>query len=300
MADARRKPNLLLIGAPRCASSSLAIALERHPQIFLSTPKEPHFLAMHGRHDCVSGIGNDTFSAAHRLTHDQWLDIFAGRDEKWLLDASVTTISYPEIAIPNIRRYCDAQTKIIAILRNPVDRAFSSYQYCLSKGWDAGSFEDCLAREENRVSQRWQHLWFLRTLSRYDRMLQPFIDAFGMENVHVAITEEFAENPKEVLRGIFEFLDVPEMNVGTAPRVNISGVPKSGMVRKLLALVRRRPALRRILSALSPVSMREKVRTASLGRTEMSPETRLRLSAELAETKPWVEGLIGRPLTQWS
>lgn len=145
--------------------------------------------------------------------------LFAGRDEPCLIDASVSTISYPDTAIENIKRYCGPETKFIAILRNPVERAFSSYQYCLSKGWNGGSFEECLEQEPERIAQNWQHLWFLKSLSQYELRLPPFLDAFGAENVHIVITEEFAARPAPILKQIFGFLDIPQVDIDLPPTV---------------------------------------------------------------------------------
>lgn len=296
----RRKPNVLLIGAPRCASTSLVVALSQHPDIFVCSPKEPHFLAMHGYEAEIAGIGKEAFAKENRFTHDQWLDLFRGRTEKRLVDASVSTISYPKIAIGNIRRYCEKDAKMIAILRNPVNRAFSSYQYCRSRGWAAGAFEECLDQEQLRIEQNWQHLWFLKTLSQYERRLRPFLDAFGPDSVHIAITEEFAKDPAFVLSGIFDFLDLPVLEINASRRYNSSGVPKSPIVSELSAFARRRPALLKTLAAISPMSFREQVKSRSLARTAMAEDTRAWLSRELAETRPWVERLIGRRLEGWN
>lgn len=295
-----RRPNVFLIGAPRCASTSLAMALAQHPDVFVCTPKEPHFLAMHGYRAEVTGIGRETFATESRFTLDRWLDLFKGRPERCLVDASVSTMSYPRTAIENIRHHCEGRPRLIAILRNPVDRAFSSYQYCLSKGWPAGTFEDCLDQEQLRIEQNWQHLWFLKSLSQYELRLQPFLDAFGPGSIHIAITEEFSDAPASVLNGIFDFLDLPALEINASRRYNLSGVPKSRMGRELSAFVRRRPALSRTLAAFSSPAFREKVRSRSLARTTIAEDTREQLSQELAETRPWVEHLIGRPLEGWN
>lgn len=300
MAADRRPPNVLLIGAPRCASSSLAIAMSQHPSVFLCTPKEPHFLAMHGRTGQICGMGKENFSASSRLSHRHWLDLFAGRTERYLLDASVSTISYPDPAIPNIERFCDQDTRLVVILRNPVDRAFSSYQYCVSKSWDGGSFEDSLDQEEARIAENWQHLWFLKHLSQYEVTLAPFLDAFGQDRVHVVITEEMAADPARVMRGVFSFLDLPAVEAASVPRINASGAPRSRIVRGLVSYARQRPMIRHTLRAIASDAVREKFRGGNTEKAEMAAETRARLSRDLSATKPWVEQLIGRPLDVWT
>lgn len=276
------------------------MAMVQHPSVYMCTPKEPHFLAMHGREAEIGGIGHEMFAKGNQFAHHQWLDLFAGRAEMCLMDASVSTISYPEVAIANIARYCADGTKIIAILRDPVNRAYSSYQYCLSKGWDGGSFENCLDQEPFRIAQNWQHLWFLKYLSQYELRLPPFLEAFGSDNVHIVIAEEFAADPSLILDGIFDFLDIPAFGIQAPQQFNASGVPKSRIVRGLSGFVRRHPALRKTLLAATSTSVREKLKSKKLAKPEMALKTREQLSRELAGTRPWVEQLIGRRLEVWS
>jgi hypothetical protein len=294
-----RKPNVLIIGAPRCASTSLAFLLEQHPDIYVCDAKEPHFLAMHGRTGEITGIGAEAFAWANRLSHREWSDLFRGRSERCLIDASVTTISYPDVSIDNIREYCDSETKIIVILRNPVDRAYSSYLYCASRGWLAGSFEACLEAEPARIDEGWQHLWFLRFLSQYERRLQPFLDAFARENIHITITEEFSDDPEAVLRDILRFLDLPPAEFDTAARYNPGGVPRSPLMGQASAFVRSRPMLLKGLKLISTRGFREELKRRSVEKVEMAEDTRRRLAEELSATKPWVQGQIGRELPAW-
>lgn len=294
-----RCPNVLLIGAPRCASTSLADALARHPDIHVCSPKEPHFLAMNGFESDINGPGREAFAKEGRITRDRWLDLFRNRPERYLMDASVSTISYPRTAIENIQQYCDADIRLIAILRDPVERAFSSYQYCLSKGWRAGTFEECLDEETSRIQQNWQHLWFLKSLSQYDLRLQPFLEAFGPDRLHVVISEELSSNPGPVVNGIFEFLHLPPIRIDASRRLNSSGVPRSRFVSHLSTFVRSRPALRRAVASFVPVTVRERLRRLGLERTTMAPATRVRLAGELAQVQPWVENLLGRRIEAW-
>ena len=293
------RPNVLLIGAPRCASTSLAFALEEHPDIYVCDPKEPHFLAMHGCDTEINGIGSEGFSKNNRLTYQQWTDLFRNKKERYLLDASVSTMSYPDTSIPNILKYCAKDSRLIVILRNPVERAYSSHQYCLSRGWPAGSLDECLEGEQFRIENNWQHLWFLKSMSQYELRLKPFLDAFGRENTHIAITEEFSDDPDAVLRGIFEFLGLPIVKIDTSVRYNPSGVPNSRLVGGVSAFIRKRPALLKGLKLFSTRSFREAVKNRSLRKTDMADAPRQSLVAALSETKPWVECLIGRKLAAW-
>ena len=83
------------------------------------------------------------------------------------------------------------------------------------------------------------------------------------------------------------------------PRYNSSGVPRSRIMRSLVAFARRQPALRGALRALSTGAVREKLRSSNVEKAAMAPLTRDRLQRELSATRPWVEELIGRRLDAW-
>ncbi|MEE9319495.1 MAG: sulfotransferase [Granulosicoccus sp.] len=295
-----RKPNLLLIGAPRCASSALAAAINHHPSIHVCDPKEPHFLAMDGSSQAVSGLGAESFSKKNRMDRGQWSSLFCSKSERFLVDASVSTISYPDTAITNIRKYCDPDVKIIAILRNPVERAFSSYMYCVSRGWDAGTFEQSLEQESERIDNNWQHLWFFRYLSEYENRLKPFYAAFPDTNIHLMITEEFSTEPGKVLLDLFQFLDIDEIDINAYERCNSGGAPKTRIVRELSTLVNQRPVLRNRLKRLTSQHFRDSIRFRYFAKTDMALETRADLKDSLCGASDWVQNQLGRELRGWS
>ena len=293
-----RSPNLLLIGAPRCASTSLADALSRHPDIFLPHRKETHFLAMHGRTETLAGIGRESFESSTITDPGEWQALFAGRRERWCLDASVSTMSYPETAIGNITEFCDRDTLFLVILRNPVDRAYSSFQYCASRGWTQSSFEDALAAEEARRKDGWQHLWHLRHLGRYEERLAPFIQAFGQKRLHIVLTEDLERAPDVVMNGIWEFLNIPACDV-VPSRANDSGMPRGRTVARISYALNRNRALKSTLKAAVPTGILRTVRMAGLRRTRMDTSIRERLVAEFRPTRVAIEQRLGRALLDW-
>lgn len=248
----------------------------------------------------VSGLGAESFSRKNRIDREQWSELFSSRSEQYLVDASVSTISYPDTAIPNIRRYCDPDVKIIAILRDPVERAFSSYMYCVSRGWDGGTFEQCLEQESHRIDDNWQHLWFLRYLSEYERRLKPFYAAFSDRNIHLMVTEEYSVEPGRVLLDLFQFLGIEEINIDAYERRNSGGAPKSQFVSGLSSFVNQRPVLRDKLKCLTTQRFRESIRSRYFAKTDMAPETRAYLKESLSGTSDWVQNQLGRELPGWS
>ena len=295
----RSRPNLLLVGMPRCASTALSVALGSHPDVFVSDPKEPHFLAMHGFGHDLRGPGTEEFERDKRLDPKRWHGLFDGRGERYRVDASVTTATYPEVSIPNIKRHCEPGTKLLIALRNPVERAHSSYMYCVARGWERGAFEECLADEPRRIENHWQHLWFLRHLGLYRERLAPFYDAFPERDIHLVISEELSAAPQETMGRLYEFLDIAPAEIDASARLNAGGRPKNALVHGLSTAVHSSPRLRRGVRRLTTRRFREALRTRHLAKVDMASDTRAHLEESFADTRSWVQERLGRRLPGW-
>jgi len=298
--DAPAAPDFLVIGAARCGTTALASFLGEHPDVFVATPKEPHFLAFPGGAPRFTGLGDDDLINRTAVRDEQaWRELFRGRPERRRGEGSVTTLAHPEASVPAIDRYCAPGCRLVVMLRDPVDRAFSSWLYLRSRGYDAGSFEECLDAEEERTRAGWSHMWQLARLSRYAEQLAPFAARFG-DRLLVVVQEEFTADPTGQLRRVLEFLDVdPDVDIDPSRRVNAAGLPRSRAVTSALNTVRRSPALRRLVTSVVPQRQRERIRSANLDRTTIAPATRARLSASFADDVRDLEDLLGRRLTMW-
>jgi hypothetical protein len=293
-------PDFLVIGAARSGTTALTSFLGEHPDVFVSTPKEPHFLAFPGGAPRFAGLGDDDLINRIAVRDEQaWRDLFRGRSELRRGEGSVTTLAYPDASIPAIQRYCAPGSRLVVMLRDPVDRAFSSWLYLRSRGYDAGSFEECLAAEEERTRAGWSHMWQLARLSRYAEQLAPFAATFG-DRLLVVVQEEFAADPAGQLRRVLEFLDVdPDVAIDASRQVNAAGLPRSRAVTSALNTLRRSPALRRLVTAAVPQRQRERIRSANLDQATVAPATRARLAADLADDVRDLQDLLGRRLSMW-
>ncbi len=292
--------DFLVIGAARSGTTALTSFLGEHPDVFVATPKEPHFLAFPGGAPRFVGVGDDDLINRDAVRDEQaWRDLFRDRPERRLGEGSVTTLAYPAAAIPAIGEYCAPGCRLVVMVRDPVDRAFSGWQYLRSRGYDAGTFEECLAAEEDRTRAGWSHMWQLARLSRYAEQLAPFVAAFG-DSLLVVVQEEFAADPRRQLRRVLEFLDVdPDVDIDPSRRVNAAGLPRSRVVTSALNGLRRSRSLRRVVTTVVPQRQRERIRSANLDRTTVDPATRAALAAALADDVVDLEGLLGRRLTLW-
>ncbi len=293
-------PDFLIIGAARSGTTALASFLEQHPDVYVSLPKELHFLAFPGGAPRFTGPGDDDLVNRVAVRDDEtWRESFRHRTERRRGEGSVTTLCHPSASVPAIGRFCAPGCRLVVMLRDPVDRAFSSWLYLRSRGHDAGSFEECLAAEEERTVAGWSHMWQFTRLSRYAEQLEPFVQEFG-DRLLVVVQEEFAADPDRQLRQVLQFLDVdPDVAIDAGQRVNEGGIPRSDAVTGALNLVRRSRVARRVVSAVVPRRQRERVRSANLVRQSVRPDTRTQLAEAFAPDLAALQRLIGRDDLPW-
>ena len=121
-------PNFLIIGAAKGGTTSLYAYLQQHPQVFMSSPKEPTFFGNEGTDGLFNGP-HDEDRGYHSRVITNFVDYSALFDrvtnEKAIGEASIYYVYLPE-APEQIRKYVP-KAAMFAILRNPADRAYSAY-----------------------------------------------------------------------------------------------------------------------------------------------------------------------------
>jgi hypothetical protein len=314
-------PDFFVIGAAKSGTTSLHRYLDQHPAISMSSVKEPNFFAfLEGvpAFDGPRGLERSVF-LGDRLTREKygfsivtWEEygrLFASAPPGALRgESSVSYMYYPEAA-QRIRHYVPG-AKFLALLRHPVDRAYSKYLQFRRDGVEpCARFEDALAAEPARIRARWSPTWFYLDRGYYHRQLSVYTGLFGRERLHVALYEDFARDPQRVLEGMFGFLDVNSIAVDVGRRHNVSRdvhVPRLVWLHDLIMrpnrvsrLMRDRMPLR-FVEAITPLARRLVFRKAgTLDYTPLSPELRTMLAARFRDDILRLQDLIGRDLSHW-
>ena len=181
-------PNFLIGGAPKTGTTALHNYLRQHPAICMSEPKETFFFtdeydrgvkwfAQHFEHCC---------------------------EKKAVGEASTTTL-YGSDAPKRVRETLGAP-KLIFVLRNPVERAYSEYLFFVHKGRIPASisFEDVVLRNKSEYSDR------ILQMGCYDKYLSRFEEKFGRDGMKIILHEEFRSTPAQILEELFRFLGVED------------------------------------------------------------------------------------------
>jgi len=298
------RPNFIIIGAGRAGTTSLYHYLRQIPQIFMSSIKETNFFAFEeGVSDVEAEIRPTTGDLFPIRRLEDYLALFAEAGEAVAVgEASPLYMFAPGTA----QRMKDAlpEARIIAVLRNPVDRAHSSHLKYVRDGLERRTLSEAIREERSSVDPRslFGPYNYLRA-GYHARNLAPYCESFPRDRIALMLFEDFARDTEATLRQILDFLEVetafiPDCSV----RHNASGIPRSRTLHRLLD--RSRPAKwekdRSATSGKSPlVSLAVKLRNTNLKKPPLSPSLRDELADLYRDDVTALQSIIGRDLTHW-
>lgn len=219
-------PDFLVIGAPKAGSTAVHEALVRHPQLFLSTPKEPkYFLTGDRRPRRRDHRGpGDAHSAREWIwQRARYEQLFDAAPPGTLRGESTPFYLWDKAAH---RRIHDAvpHAKLIAVIRDPVDRAYSNWTHLWCDGLEPeADFAAACAAEPARIAAGYAPFWRYLDLGRYGEQFQHLFSVFPREQVHVLRYQQLVDEPARSIDAICEFLGVRTGVVESIPSSNLSG-----------------------------------------------------------------------------
>jgi hypothetical protein len=276
--------------------------LGSHPQIAMCEPKEPHFLAFAGQTLAFVGPGDDETINQFAITDEsRWRRLFKPVDGVQVYgDGSVSSLYYHDTAVENIKKFCP-DAKLIVILRDPTDRAFSAFEYWTGRGFETETFTRALDLEEKRIRDGYQHIWHYTRMGFYTEQLRPFIETFGRDRVLVIGYESLMADKAAGLARCYGFLSVdPVSDVDVDVKVNAGGMSRNRFVTQMLRWIRRIPLLRWVIRKMVPWHLRERVRASSISHGQMSAEERRRLDDLFADERSALAELLGDDAPAWA
>jgi hypothetical protein len=230
-------PDFLVIGSPKGASTAVHAALETHPRLFLSSPKEPKFFLTDGRPPPRSGQRGpgDAHSAQEWIWQaDRYETLFDAAPPGTLRGESTPFYLWDRGAHRRMAELVPA-AKLIAVIRDPVDRAYSNWTHLRSDGLEPeADFLTACRREEARAAAGWAPFWRYLGLGRYGEQLEHLFRYFPRDQVHVLRYRELIDSPAETLDAITRFLGVEPGAVTTLPPSNVSHWAGPGAVNTAL------------------------------------------------------------------
>ena len=194
-ASTRKPVEFFCVGAQKAGTTTMHDTLVRHAQIYLPEQKETKFFA----DDSLYSKGIDYYERAY---------FSGGRDAQILGEVDPEYLYFPYVA-DRIHRY-NRHAKIIVLLRNPIDRAYSHYLMSVSRGFETLPFAEALRAEAVRTSRDYFSDVHFSYASRglYHAQVSRFIRLFGAERVRCFLMEDLAASFPETISAVCEFLEV--------------------------------------------------------------------------------------------
>jgi len=215
----KEKVNLLLLGTQKAGTTSLYKYLKQHPDICFSDLKEITYFV----DDIFYKKGIKYFHAFFKKYNNQ----------KIIASSYVHMLS-SENAPKRVLNY-NKNMKFIILLREPIARAFSAFNYARQNGWEKYNmdFLRTLELESERMHQKKiDLLYFYNGL--YAKHISNWMNFFPKENFFIVTTKEFQNDPKNVMKKINFFLAIPNYKFVTKKKSNVTQKPRLIFINKFL------------------------------------------------------------------
>lgn len=218
-----RLPNFLVIGAPKSGTTSLYAYLKQHPDIYLPVRKELHYFTYELLNENVNGPGDRAVISSLCSSFDDYAMHYREvKDEKMIGEVSPSYLLFPEVA-KRIKSIL-GEVKIVIMLRNPVEKAYSQYMHMVRDNLENLMFYDALMAEEERKKEGWSNIWQYAGSSVFAEKVRAYISVFGKENVRIVLFDDLVKDARGAMTGLFSFMNVDDTFVcDTSKTYNRSG-----------------------------------------------------------------------------
>jgi len=211
------KPTFIVIGAAKSGTTSLHYYLDEHPNITMSSIKEPTYF-VYKDIDINELPKNISSGYKKNIVFDyyNYLNLFKIKEETKEIGEISNEYLYASSAAANIKKELP-DVKIIAILRNPIERAFSQYCMNVRANREDLSFKDALKIEEKRITDNWEWGYHYKESGLYYKQLKRYFDIFDNNKIKIILYDDWKNNPINVYKEILNFLNldptyIPDMS----------------------------------------------------------------------------------------
>lgn len=305
-------PNLFLVGAPKCGTTSLYEYLRVHPEIYFPydpqlQPDPTHVGYWRCKEPAYFCTDLDLPPELSIKDEQKYLTLYAAAgNERWRGDASAFYL-YSEVAAEHIKAFCP-DARILITLRPPIEQMHSWHNDFLhGPREDVTDFHEAVRLSKTRRKgidlppkgvAGWMDYF---GVAQYPAQIERYLHLFGHDHVHLLLLEDLATRPAETYRAILEFLEV---GTDFAPEFHIhNGRPPDSALESTLYRIHAIPGIRQLTNAIFPYSMRRHV--VDWARSHHGPGTARvdpRDAALRERCRPDIErlsALIGRDLSHW-
>jgi hypothetical protein len=283
-------PNFILIGVQKAGTTSLYDWIAQHPDVY--GPKGmkdfPFFC-----NDEYYKNGLKWFSKFFRDHHG----------EKIIFHGYVNHI-YNNMSAQRIYDY-KKDIKLLLILRNPIERAYSAFWYMRKIGIETlKTFEEAIDIEDKRKSGNYRERNNLTYIDHgfYYKQLMNFYKFFSKSQIFIAFFEDIKENRENLIKKIYNFLEVDENFVPLFNVENPSGVPRIGLIQRILSKKIAPPYIKDLIPLDKRILIKDFLMNLNVKKVNYSPiklETKRNLINTYRDEILRLEDLLGIDLSGW-
>lgn len=310
-----RLPNFFIVGAPKAGTTSAYYYLKQHPQVYMSPLKEPHYFADEIRKENFDAevsrwYSKNTFGLDEYLSHPEDGAHFGGIVSDWqnylrLFEGAQDAIAIGEASVGYLQsRTAPAriasvipEARIIILLRDPAERAFSQYLHGVGNGAIRWSFREHIQRNLRYCSEQiCLHYPFLE-FGFYAEQVRHYRNLFG-DRVWIGLHEDYRSQPLQLCSDLYKFLAVdPQFRPTVATRYLQAQVPRASAVGWL-----KRAGVWKAAAGLTPRAVRPFFRRALVhqpGTIKMDAADRRFLVNHYRDDIRKLANDLGRNLNAW-
>ncbi len=302
-----RRPNFLIIGTPKGGTTSLYLYLCQHPEVYMSEPKETRFFISE---EYEKGL------------EFYWDNYFKGwKGQKAVGEATPFYLTNP-LAAPRIKQHLP-EAKLIAILRNPIDRAYAAWWMQVCNGKEKRSFEEVVNQSLQRIragdgpnldeekgineplTPGKRVYYTILEVGYYAQHIQRYLDLFPASQFKITYSEDLRKDPRGVVRDVCNFIGVEPALLATDGTAWNVGMDTSEGAARLFGRFNRFAkwlGLHEVVSLETKEELRKRVASylSFFGKKpEVSKEIRKVLIGHYYSHNRELEKLTGRDLSHW-
>ena len=288
-------PNFLIVGVQKAGTTSIYNYLQEHPQVYMSLIKETNFLEKDWEN-----LPPEQQNKNGIVTLEKYAELFANvKDEIAIGEASPNYLFHHESSAARIKKYVP-NAKLIVVLRNPVERAYSDYLMHIRDAIGYRSLSEQIKHSS--------HKSFILRKGFYFESIKYYLEQFGQAQVKIFFYEDLCENPQVFMQEVYQYIGVnDDFLPNTTRKAQVAKIPKNKNINNLL---QRKNPLRntaaKILKTVMPIEARQKLRDRLISlnsqtkqQAPLSAEERQQLIELYREDILQLQDLVGRDLSKW-
>ena len=262
-------PNLFLVGAAKAGTTSIHALLDAHPSVFMSPVKETNFFSQ-------GDLRPELYSDLYKISIDFNTQVFRTRQTSCLHIADIRSPEEYELLFSDVDSeivvgecsnsylFCPSaaeriathnpNAKILIILRNPVERAWSHYLMNIKLGYQVlPNFLDEIQRDTAEIPAGWGITSNYFGLGLYAAQVARFYNHFRANQIKVILFEDLIDPAKRILDDLSAFLKIAPFELSTEQfRKNVAGVPRFPRLNRII----RRSKIIRQVHQIAPANLR--------------------------------------------